>query len=109
MYGVRMYCMQIQSVNSLCDVDQQSLVHEPKFVYFSGSFCRYERLLAEYICDVTPGVVYCPRPGCRSRVFSDPDDSLAICDCCRYPFCKNCNKLWHGGEACKTNDEVRFM
>jgi E3 ubiquitin-protein ligase RNF14 len=69
-------------------------------------FERYERLLAEYICDVTPGVVYCPRPGCRSRVFSDPDDSLAICDCCRYPFCKNCNKLWHGGEACKTNDEV---
>ena len=73
-------------------------------------YVRYEHLLQEFVLENTPGVVYCPRPGCQSRVFSEPDDSLAVCDTCRYPFCKDCNHLWHAPQPCRvTSALVRVM
>ena len=60
------------------------------------NFYRYERLLDEYSLDVIPGMVFCPRPKCNARVASDPQDQVAVCSNCRYPFCKLCRQLWHG-------------
>lgn len=59
-------------------------------------FLRYERLLDEYNLDVIPGMVFCPRPKCNTRIASDPQDQLAMCSSCQYPFCKLCRQLWHG-------------
>ena len=59
-------------------------------------FYRYERLLDEYSLDVIPGMVFCPRPKCNARVASDPQDRVAVCSNCQYPFCKLCRQLWHG-------------
>ena len=62
-------------------------------------YIRYEKLLEEHSWDAIPGMVFCPRPKCNSRVVSNPQEKLAICAACQYPFCKTCRQLWHGDTA----------
>jgi len=68
---------------------------------------RYEKLLEEHGWDTIPGMVFCPRPKCNSRVVSNPQEKLAVCAACQYPFCKTCRQLWHGDTAvCPANAPV---
>jgi E3 ubiquitin-protein ligase RNF14 len=61
---------------------------------------RYLRLQEEVELDSIPGMVFCPRPMCRSRVVSEPDSDLAMCTECGFPFCKICKQTWHGPGVC---------
>ena len=57
--------------------------------------------------DSIPGMVFCPRTTCGSRIISEPDSDLAVCQTCGFPFCKQCRQTWHGIESCPVFEKVR--
>ena len=63
-------------------------------------YCRYDHLRNEVQLDSVPGMVFCPRTLCGSRVASEPDSDLAVCAECGFPFCKLCKQTWHGAGPC---------
>ena len=77
-------------------------------VYFYFHF-RYIELKDKANLDAVPGVVFCPRPQCASRIFSDVDSNLVQCDSCGFPFCKLCNQTWHGPGLCPTIEKVQII
>ena len=77
-------------------------------VYFYFHF-RYVELKDKANLDAVPGVVFCPRPQCASRIFSDVDSNLVQCDSCGFPFCKLCNQTWHGPGPCPTIEKVQIV
>ncbi len=68
---------------------------------------RYIELKDKANLDAVPGVVFCPRPQCASRIFADVDSNLVQCDSCGFPFCKLCNQTWHGPGPCPTIEKVQ--
>ena len=70
---------------------------------------RYVELKDKANLDAVPGVVFCPRPQCASRIFSDVDSNLVQCDSCGFPFCKLCNQTWHGPGPCPTIEKVQIV
>lgn len=42
-------------------------------------------------------LVSCPRTGCPEQIFREnTSDPLVICRRCKYAFCNDCHKSWHG-------------
>ena len=72
----------------------------------SHNFCRYVHLRDEVQLDSVPGMVFCPRTSCGSRVISEPDSNLAVCPQCAFPFCKLCRQTWHGPGICPALEKV---
>ena len=72
----------------------------------SHNFCRYVHLHNEVQLDSIPGMVFCPRTSCGSRVLSEPDSDLAMCPQCAFPFCKLCRQTWHGPGICPALEKV---
>eukprot|EP00002_Diphylleia_rotans_P020195 TRINITY_DN3917_c0_g1_i3.p1 TRINITY_DN3917_c0_g1~~TRINITY_DN3917_c0_g1_i3.p1 ORF type:complete len:389 (-),score=54.25 TRINITY_DN3917_c0_g1_i3:645-1811(-) len=58
---------------------------------------RWEMLLLNRAID-SMGVL-APCPSCK-EVNIREDDPLVVCVRCRYPFCAECNRSWHGGSGC---------
>lgn len=78
------------------------------FEPFSHNFCRYVHLRNEVQLDSVPGMVFCPRTSCGSRVISEPDSNLAMCPKCAFPFCKLCRQTWHGPGICPALEKVNI-
>lgn len=51
-------------------------------------------------------MVYCPLPTCGARTISEQDSNLAVCQECKFPFCKLCQQTWHGVEPCLLLEKV---
>jgi E3 ubiquitin-protein ligase RNF14 len=67
---------------------------------------KYIKMRDEVHLDLIPGMVYCPRSTCRSRIASEPQSDLAICSICQFPFCKLCRQTWHGIEPCHILSQI---
>ncbi|CAF1034252.1 unnamed protein product [Rotaria sp. Silwood1] len=69
---------------------------------------RYERLTLKHGLESMKDIVWCPR--CQSPVISGPDDdNLAICDRCRYTFCKKCYETFHSQAMCPKDYLIEQM
>nr|XP_018904544.1 PREDICTED: E3 ubiquitin-protein ligase RNF14-like [Bemisia tabaci]XP_018904545.1 PREDICTED: E3 ubiquitin-protein ligase RNF14-like [Bemisia tabaci]XP_018904546.1 PREDICTED: E3 ubiquitin-protein ligase RNF14-like [Bemisia tabaci] len=64
-------------------------------------FEKYDKLLLEASLVVLTDIVYCPRKFCNYPVTREPNEKLAICPECKYPFCVLCKMTYHGIEKCK--------
>lgn len=62
----------------------------------STSFERYKSLVHKKKLEKDPNSVICPRTNCDTLVFRKKGDYMARCSKCRYAFCVNCRKAWHG-------------
>lgn len=60
------------------------------------SFERYQKLSHKKRLEKDPNSVTCPRTNCDTLVFRKPGEYMARCTRCRYAFCVNCRKAWHG-------------
>ena len=76
--------------------------------FWPSVLSRYIELKDKANLDAVPGVVFCPRPQCVARIFSDVDSNLVQCDSCGFPFCKLCNQTWHGPGPCPTIEKVQI-
>jgi E3 ubiquitin-protein ligase RNF14 len=76
---------------------------------------RYERLLLQKTLEQMQDIVWCPRLikinilnknillffRCQQAVLTgDEKDNLALCDQCRFTFCKKCKKPYHSQTLC---------
>ena len=82
-----------------------NLLSQP-YLNSSHNFCRYVHLRNEVQLDSVPGMVFCPRTSCGSRVISELDSNLAMCPQCTFPFCKLCRQTWHGPGICPALEKV---
>ncbi|UJR23239.1 hypothetical protein I4U23_026259 [Adineta vaga] len=66
---------------------------------------KYERLLLQKTLEQMLDVVWCPR--CQQPVLTgNENDNLALCDQCRFPFCKKCKKTYHSETLCGKDLEL---
>ncbi|XP_005110492.1 E3 ubiquitin-protein ligase RNF14 [Aplysia californica] len=70
------------------------------------AYMRWEQLLLQKTLDAMSDTVYCPR--CGSLVIAEGEEAqfLAHCTVCYFSFCTQCNRVWHQGQRCETDEEV---
>ncbi|CAL1540833.1 unnamed protein product [Lymnaea stagnalis] len=75
-------------------------------VLSSQAYKRWEKLLLQKTLDAMSDTVYCPR--CTSLVIAEAEEELHLAHCtvCYYAFCTECERSWHQGRQCQTDDEV---
>ncbi|CAF3290258.1 unnamed protein product [Rotaria sp. Silwood2] len=60
---------------------------------------RYERLTLQHALELMNDIIWCPK--CQYAVLiGNGDDNLAICDQCRFTFCKKCKEIFHFQVMC---------
>lgn len=71
---------------------------EMKQIVGEEKFRRYERLVHKQYIEGSPLACWCPRPSCQEMFIhqGSPDDKLAQCPKCSFPFCRTCRSSWHG-------------
>lgn len=62
----------------------------------SDSFERYQKLVVKKRLERDPNSVECPRTNCDTLVFRKAGEYMGRCSRCKYTFCVNCRKAWHG-------------
>ncbi|CAF1363975.1 unnamed protein product [Adineta steineri] len=66
---------------------------------------KYERLLLQKTLEQMLDIVWCPR--CQQAVLTgNENDNLALCDQCRFAFCKKCKKTYHSQTLCAMEQEL---
>ncbi|CAF1403822.1 unnamed protein product [Adineta ricciae] len=69
---------------------------------------KYERLLLQKTFDQMLDIVWCPR--CQIPVIAGGEnDNLALCEQCRFPFCKKCKKTYHSESLCGRQLEMALL
>ncbi|KAH9496299.1 E3 ubiquitin-protein ligase rnf14 [Bulinus truncatus] len=70
------------------------------------AYRRWEQLLLQKTLDAMSDTVYCPR--CTSLVIAEAEQDLhlAYCAVCYFAFCTECNRGWHQGRNCQTDEEI---
>uniref|UniRef100_A0A0B6ZMY6 RBR-type E3 ubiquitin transferase n=1 Tax=Arion vulgaris TaxID=1028688 RepID=A0A0B6ZMY6_9EUPU len=70
------------------------------------AYLRWEQLLLQKTLDAMSDTVYCPR--CTSLVIAEAEEELhlACCSICYFSFCTQCQRSWHQGRNCITDQEV---
>lgn len=77
----------------------QAVLHEEAYE-------RWEKLLLQKTIDAMEDTVYCPRCGTVVIVEEDRESNLAHCPVCFFAFCTQCERIWHQGRSCRTDEEI---
>lgn len=72
----------------------------------SELFAKYDSILLSVTLDTMLDIVYCPRRNCQYPVSREPNEQMAKCPVCQYPFCIYCKMVYHGVEPCKDSDKL---
>ncbi|CAF4602751.1 unnamed protein product, partial [Rotaria sp. Silwood2] len=101
-FGENLHCPQDHCKQALLPTEiKQTLQNEELYE-------KYERLTLQHGLESMKDIVWCPR--CQSPVISGPDDdNLAICDRCRYTFCKKCYETFHSQAMCPKDYLIEQM
>ncbi|GFR90978.1 E3 ubiquitin-protein ligase RNF14 [Elysia marginata] len=67
---------------------------------------RWEKLLLQKTIDAMEDTVYCPRCDNVVIVEEDRESNLAHCPLCFFAFCTQCERGWHQGRSCETEEEM---
>ena len=117
-FGERLCCPQSQCQQALLPTEIKDVIRD------SHIYERYERVTLQHGLEAMKDILWCPRYelerwGAMERTFElwlrkdvDPfrcqeaviggagDDNLAMCDRCRYTFCKKCKETFHSQTMC---------
>ncbi|CAF0741202.1 unnamed protein product [Adineta ricciae] len=92
-FGERIHCPQNQCHQALLPTEIRQILRDDQL------YERYERLTLQQGLESMDDIVWCPK--CQMAVLVDnSDDNLAMCDQCRYIFCKKCKELFHSQTIC---------
>ena len=92
-FGEKILCPQNHCQKPLLPNEIKQIIQDEQL------YQRYERLTLQQALELMNDIIWCPR--CQAAVLSgNGDDSLAICDQCRYTFCKKCREVFHFQETC---------
>ncbi|UJR17412.1 hypothetical protein I4U23_004307 [Adineta vaga] len=92
-FGEQVLCPQNQCKKALLPNEIKQILQDDHL------YERYERLTLQYALELMNDILWCPR--CQSAVLlGNKDDNLAICDSCRFTFCKKCKDLFHFQAMC---------
>ncbi|CAF1331850.1 unnamed protein product [Rotaria sordida] len=92
-FGEKLLCPQNQCQKALLPNEIKQIIQDDQL------YQRYERLTLQHALELMNDIIWCPR--CQSAVLiSNEDDNLAICDQCRYTFCKKCREIFHFQKTC---------
>ncbi|KAG5357773.1 Translation termination inhibitor protein [Yarrowia sp. B02] len=83
------HCVEVECKEPL---EQEQLLE----IVGQDSYDRFQKLLVKKRLEKDPNSVDCPRTNCDTLVFRKPGEYMARCSKCRYTFCVNCRKAWHG-------------
>ncbi|CAF3921118.1 unnamed protein product, partial [Rotaria sordida] len=92
-FGEKLLCPQNQCQKALLPNEIKLIIQDDQL------YQRYERLTLQHALELMNDIIWCPR--CQSAVLiGSGDDNLAICDQCRYTFCKKCKEIYHFQVMC---------
>ncbi|GFO18180.1 E3 ubiquitin-protein ligase rnf14 [Plakobranchus ocellatus] len=70
------------------------------------AYDRWEKLLLQKTLDSMEDTVYCPRCGNVVIVEEEKELNLAHCPLCFFAFCTLCERVWHQGRSCETEEDL---
>ncbi|CAF2067878.1 unnamed protein product [Rotaria magnacalcarata] len=101
-FGENLHCPQDQCRQALLPTEVKQTIQNDEL------YEKYERLTLQHGLESMKDIIWCPR--CQSPVVSGPDsDKLAVCDLCRYAFCKKCKEIFHSQTMCHKDYLIEQM
>ncbi|CAF0979459.1 unnamed protein product [Adineta steineri] len=92
-FGEKLLCPQDQCKQPLLPTEVKQIIQDEQL------YEKYERLTLQHSLELMDDIIFCPR--CQYTVFIDDSaDNLAMCEQCRYAFCKICKNNFHSQTAC---------
>ncbi|CAF3736331.1 unnamed protein product [Rotaria socialis] len=94
-----LYCPDSQCQLSLLPAEIKLSVNDDRLYH------KYEQLLLQKTLEQMQDIFWCPR--CQHPVLTGNEkDNLALCDQCRFAFCKKCKKTYHSQTLCGHEAEL---
>ncbi|CAF1331820.1 unnamed protein product [Rotaria sordida] len=93
-FGEKIHCPENECKQVLLPTEIKEILQNDQL------YERYERITLQHSLDLMNDILWCPRCQCAVLI-NNGDDNLAMCDQCRYTFCKKCKEIFHSQTLCR--------
>ncbi|UJR06916.1 hypothetical protein I4U23_011205 [Adineta vaga] len=101
-FGERIVCPQTECQKALLPNEIKQIIRDDQL------YERYERITLQHALESMNDIIWCPR--CHSAVLTgNDDDRLAICEQCRFTFCKKCKEVFHSEDKCPRDYLIKHI